>query len=74
MTGKTFFNKIANGKQDILNEFVNHLKQQRAHFCVIGGLAVNAYAEPVVSLDIDIVIAVDSIENIIKKLPKSYKV
>ncbi|MDI6767608.1 MAG: hypothetical protein QME52_12375 [Bacteroidota bacterium] len=74
MTGKSFFNKVANGKQDILNEFVNYLKQQRARFCVIGGLAVNAYTEPVVSLDLDIVVAVDNIGKIISCLPKKYKV
>lgn len=32
-------------------------------YCVIGGLAVNAYVDPVVSLDIDIVVAVDDIET-----------
>lgn len=72
MTGKSFFNIIANGKRDILKDFLNHLKRTR--YCIIGGLAVNAYAEPVVSLDLDIVIAVDDIDKIIKSLPKIFRV
>jgi len=35
-----------------------------AAYCVIGGLAVNAYTEPVVSLDLDIVIAVEGVERL----------
>jgi len=33
-------------------------------YCVIGGLAVNAYAEPVVSLDLDIVVMAVDIEKV----------
>jgi hypothetical protein len=31
---------------------------------VIGGLAVNAYADPVVSLDLDVIVAVEGLEQI----------
>jgi hypothetical protein len=33
------------------------LETTGARYCVVGGLAVNAYVEPVVSLDLDIVVA-----------------
>jgi hypothetical protein len=33
-------------------------------YCIIGGLAVNAYAEPVVSLDLDVIVTVGDIENV----------
>jgi len=46
----------------------------RMPFCVIGGLAVNAYAEPVVSLDLDVVVVVKEIHNLVKLLRKRYKV
>ncbi len=36
----------------------------KSPYCVIGGLAVNAYVEPVVSLDIDIVITLKKVEAI----------
>jgi hypothetical protein len=66
MTGKTFMNAVGNGKADILQTFLNILAETRAPYCVIGGLAVNAYVEPVVSLDLDIVVAMDDIEEVCK--------
>jgi hypothetical protein len=66
MTGKEFLNSIAKGKKDFLQQFVAILAETGSRYCVIGGLAVNAYVEPVVSLDIDIVVAVHDIETVMK--------
>ncbi len=65
MTGKEFLNSLANGKTDILQQLLTMLDETGADYCLIGGLAVNAYVEPVVSLDIDIVVAVNSIERLV---------
>jgi len=62
MTGKTFLNRLANGQTDVVALLLDLLKQTRAGYCVIGGLAVNAYAEPVVSLDLDLVVVTDQID------------
>jgi hypothetical protein len=62
MTGKTFLNRLANGQTDAVSVLLNLLKQVGADYCVIGGLAVNAYAEPVVSLDLDLVVVTDKVE------------
>jgi hypothetical protein len=62
MTGKTFLNRLANGQTDAVGVLLSLLEQVRAGYCVIGGLAVNAYAEPVVSLDLDLVVVTDRIE------------
>jgi hypothetical protein len=43
-------------------------------YCVIGGLAVNAYVEPVVSLDLDIVVIVDAIEKFIQSIRGKFKI
>jgi len=51
MTEKDFMNAVANGKADVLQVFLDALGDLGAAYCVIGGLAVNAYVEPVVSLD-----------------------
>jgi hypothetical protein len=59
MTGREFLNSVANGQSDIVQIILDILAETGAHYCVIGGLAVNAYVDPVVSLDIDIVIAVE---------------
>ena len=64
MTKKTFFNAVANGKADILQIFLGILSRTHSDYCVIGGLAVNAYVEPVVSLDLDIVIALPELEKV----------
>lgn len=56
MTGKTFFKKIANGETDAVALLLSLLKDIKAEYCVIGGLAVNAYADPVVSLDLDLAV------------------
>ena len=56
MTGKEFLNSLANGKSDILQLLFDILAETGSRYCVIGGLAVNAYVDPVVSLDVDIVL------------------
>ncbi len=73
MTDKEFFKKIANGKDDFLQEFVDILKKGKLSFCVIGGLGVNAYAEPVVSLDMDVVIVSEKIDDLLPRLTKKFK-
>ena len=62
MTGKTFLNRVANGQTDVVALLLDLLRQTGAEYCVIGGLAVNAYAEPVVSLDVDLVVVTDKVE------------
>jgi len=66
MTGKEFVNRLANGKSDIIQVFLDILSKTGSRYCLIGGLAVNAYVEPVVSLDLDIVAAVEDIGAICK--------
>ena len=42
-------------------------------YCVIGGLAVNAYVEPVVSLDLDMIIATTAITSLKQNTRKLFK-
>ena len=62
MTGKEFMNAVASGKTDIIQLLLNLLEETGTAYCVIGGLAVNAYAEPVVSLDLDLVVVSDRMD------------
>lgn len=64
MIGKTFMNAVANGETDIVQVLLTLLNETGAAYCVIGGLAVNAYAEPVVSLDVDLVVVADRISDV----------
>lgn len=43
-------------------------------FCVIGGQAVNAYVEPLVSLDLDLVVAVDQIDQVATLMGEHFQV
>jgi hypothetical protein len=59
---------------DIVQAFLDILSSAKVDYCVIGGLAVNAYAEPVVSLDLDIVVAAENIETVIKAVEPQFKI
>ena len=64
MTKKEFFNSIVNGNTDSIQLFLEMLEDTESDYCIIGGLAVNAYAEPVVSLDMDIVVIVQKLDEL----------
>ena len=61
MTGKEFVNSLAHGKSDIIQLLLDILSKTGSQYCLIGGLAVNAYVEPVVSLDLDVVAAAENV-------------
>ncbi len=46
---------------NLLEQLVALLAANDIQYCVIGGQAVNAYAEPLVSLDLDIVVAAEQL-------------
>jgi hypothetical protein len=64
MTGKEFIQHLAQGGGDIVATLLALLNQTQTRYCVIGGLGVNAYADPVVSLDLDLVVVAGSVENL----------
>ena len=64
MTEREFFNAVSNGQEDVPQILLDILADAGAAYCLIGGLAVNAYTEPVVSLDLDIVIAARGVERL----------
>lgn len=66
MTNKEFINSLAHGKSDIIQILLDIICKTGSRYCLIGGLAVNAYVEPVVSLDLDIVAAVEDVGAICK--------
>jgi hypothetical protein len=70
MTGKEFVNRLANGKSDIIQVLLDILSKTGSRYCLIGGLAVNAYVEPVVSMDLDIVAVNEDIDSICEAAKK----
>ena len=63
-------NSVSNGREDVLQQMLDLLKKMKIDYCVIGGLAVNAYVEPVVSLDLDMVVVTEATENLLKAAGK----
>jgi hypothetical protein len=59
---------------DLFDRFLQLLEDRAVRYCVIGGQAVNAYVEPLVSLDLDLVVAVESEEKFSGMLAHSFMV
>ena len=74
MTKKEFMNAVSNGREDILQQMLDLLNEMKIDYCVIGGLAVNVYVEPVVSLDLDLVIVAEATENLLKAAEKIFNI
>jgi len=73
MTDKGFFNSLSGSTHDVVQEFLRMMSELRIDYCLIGGLAVNAYADPVVSLDFDTVIAIGSLDTLKKKASQEFR-
>ncbi|MBI2908857.1 MAG: hypothetical protein HYX92_14535 [Chloroflexi bacterium] len=65
---------VSNSQEDVLQQLLDLLDEMKIDYCVIGGLAVNAYVEPVVSLDLDLVVAAEATEPLLKAAEKIFKV
>ena len=64
MRAQRFWKTVTMDDSDLLQSLISLLDENRVRYCVIGGQAVNAYAEPLVSLDLDIVIAAADLERV----------
>ena len=64
MQALTFWKTITVDQADFLERFVALLSANGIRYCVVGGQAVNAYVEPLVSLDLVLVVAVGQLEQV----------
>lgn len=69
-----FWKTVVRDRVDLLGRILSLFADGNVRFCVIGGQAVNAYAEPLVSLDLDIVVATDQLEAVEDLLKKEFTV
>jgi hypothetical protein len=74
MKALSFWKAVTLDKSNLLDEVFALLEEHGIRFCVIGGQAVNAYVEPLVSLDLDLVVAVDQVDEIRKVLKERFEV
>ena len=73
MKASTMWRLVAD-PSGFLGEVVALLEERLATYCVIGDFAVNAYAEPLVSRDVAIVVAVEQIPEVEALLARQFKV
>ncbi len=63
MKAATFWKTVTMDGSDLLGKLVELLERKKIRYCVIGGQGVNAYVEPLVSLDLDFVVAAEQLES-----------
>lgn len=83
MRAQTFWKTVVNDRGDFLDRVIGLLADHGIRYCLVGGQAVNAYAEPVVSLDLALVVAADQLPRvdalvreafIVERFPRSLNV
>lgn len=61
MRALAFWKAVTVDDADLLRQLLALLNEEHVRYCVIGGQAVNAYVEPVVSLDLDLAMALEDL-------------
>ena len=61
-------------ESNFLEGIIAVLAENHIRYCVIGGQAVNAYVEPLVSLDLDLVVAADQLPSLEPVLSSRFRV
>ena len=74
MRASAFWKTVTIDRTDFLERLIGLLSEHDIRYCVVGGQAVNAYAEPLVSLDLDLAIALDHLPLIEALLRQEFRV
>ncbi len=64
MQALAFWKAVTMDHVNFLERLVSLLNEHHIQYCVIGGQAVNAYADPVVSLDLDLAVVVAQLPQV----------
>jgi len=70
MIKREFYNRVTNSERDLIYEFLEILKREEIPYCVIGGMGVNAYCEPIITLDFDCVVVMERVEKLKEELKR----
>jgi hypothetical protein len=74
MQALAYWKAVTQDHSDFLEEFLGLIVANRVRYCVVDGAAVNAYAEPLVSLDLDIAVATEDLDRIERLLSERFRV
>jgi nucleotidyltransferase AbiEii toxin of type IV toxin-antitoxin system len=62
MKADDFWKHMIKDEPNLIERAIGLLDENGVKYCVIGGQAVSAYVEPVISLDLDLAVATDQID------------
>lgn len=74
MQAAAFWKAATMDLSDMLGGVLGFLRDHHVRYCAIGGVAVNAYVEPVVTLDLDLVLAAPDLARIDDALQRDFRV
>jgi hypothetical protein len=74
MHSLAFWKAVVADKANFLEDVISLLAEHEIRFCVIGGVAVNAYAAAVVTEDLDLVVASDQLAPLQALLEEQFEV
>jgi hypothetical protein len=69
-----YWKAVTQDRTDFLNEFLDLLVHNGIRYAVIGGQGVNAYAEPLVSLDLDVAVATEDLDRVESLLSDRFQI
>ena len=69
-----FWKAVTVDRSNLLESLISLLAEHGIRYCVIDGQAVNAYVEPLVSLDLDLVVAVEQMQQVECLLKEHFQV
>jgi len=69
-----YWKAVTQDRTDFLDEFLDLLVQNGIRYAVIGGQGVNAYAEPLVSLDLDVAVAMEDLSRVESLLSDRFQI
>jgi hypothetical protein len=74
MKAYAFWKTVTVDDANLLDQLVSLLTRESVRYCVIGGQAVNAYVEPLVSLDLDLAVSVEELPRVESLLKERFSV
>lgn len=70
----TLWKRAVSDQTEFIERVISLLDESAVRYCLIGGIALNAYAEPVFTADLDIAVATDDIDNVRKLIAEQFNV
>jgi nucleotidyltransferase AbiEii toxin of type IV toxin-antitoxin system len=69
-----YWKTVTADRAGFIERLLHVLREGGVRYCVIGGQAVNAYVEPVVSLDLDVAVAAPDLPRVEEILTRAFKI